>query len=99
MADPLHLYYAPDLASNLFQFFEDSQQILDKFNLIVKITYNGRKQEFSTDLSGFLTNEWMSIGFMFIDCILHSRVDGKKQFIFGIWHWTVPSSWSILKGW
>ena len=35
MADPLHLYYAPDLASNLFQFFEDSQQILGKYNLIV----------------------------------------------------------------
>ena len=36
MADPLHLYYAPDLASNLFQFFEDSQQILGKYNLIVQ---------------------------------------------------------------
>ena len=35
MADPLHLYYALDLASNLFQFFEDSQQILGKYNLIV----------------------------------------------------------------
>ena len=56
MADPLHLYYAPDLASNLFQFFEDSQQILGKYNLIVKITYNDRKKDFRTELLGFLTS-------------------------------------------
>ena len=34
MADPLHLYYKPDLASNLLH-IEDSQQISVKYNLLV----------------------------------------------------------------
>ena len=34
MADPLHLYYEPDLASNLLH-IEDSQQIFLKYNLLV----------------------------------------------------------------
>ena len=34
MADPLHLYYKPDLASS-FRWIEDSQQIYVKYNLLV----------------------------------------------------------------
>ena len=67
---------------------------LYKLHIVVE-----NKNSVQTYRGSWRMNECQLVSCLYVDCILHSRVDGKKQFIFGIWHWTVPSSWSVLKGW